>query len=266
MKQRILTAILLCAICIPILIVGGTIFNLFVIAVGVLGLKEMLDIRDTKDKIPLVMKLITFGSFIYLVVNMSAKNDFVYLLDYRNIALIMLLLLIPIIIYHDNHVYNINDALFLVGTVFFLGISFNLLIMLREYNLMNVIYLFVISIVTDTYALIGGKLIGHHKLLENISPKKTWEGLVIGTIFGVLIGAVFYYITINDNVNLLYLIGGTTLLSLIGQFGDLVFSSIKRLYGKKDFSDIMPGHGGILDRLDSFIFVALGYVLLMVIL
>jgi phosphatidate cytidylyltransferase len=56
---------------------------------------------------------------------------------------------------------------------------------------------------------------------------------------------------------------GTTLLSLIGQFGDLAFSSIKRLYNKKDFSNLMPGHGGILDRLDSFIFVSLGYILLM---
>jgi phosphatidate cytidylyltransferase len=262
MKQRTLTALLILIICIPFLIIGGTIFNLFALIIGTFGIKEMLDMRDMKYHTPLVMKLITFVSFIYLVVNMPTSNDFTYLLDYRHVVFILFLLLIPIIIYHDNHVYNINDAMFLIGTVFLLGLSFNLLIMLRNYNLMIVIYLFLITAITDTYALIGGILIGKHKLLESISPKKTWEGLIIGTIFGVLIGSVFYFMTIDDSINIIYLILGTTLLSLIGQMGDLIFSSIKRLYNKKDFSDLMPGHGGILDRLDSFIFVSLGYMLL----
>jgi phosphatidate cytidylyltransferase len=194
---------------------------------------------------------------------MPVSNVSIYLLDYRIIAFTMLLLLMPIIIYHDNHVYNINDALFRVGSVFLLGISVSLLIVLREQNLMRVLYLFIITTMTDTYALIGGMLVGKHKLLESISPKKTWEGLIIGTVFGVLISVVFYYITIDDSINILSLMLGTTLLSLIGQFGDLAFSSIKRLYNKKDFSNLMPGHGGILDRLDSFIFVSLGYILLM---
>lgn len=266
MKQRTMTALAILIICIPILLVGGTFFNLFVLLVGVFGLKEMLDMRDNRFQLPMVVKVIAFVSFIYLVVNMSPAKDFVYLLDYRNIVLVLLLMLIPIIIYHDNRVYNINDALFLVGAVFFLGISFNLLIMLREHNLMTLIYLFIVSTMTDTYALIGGMLIGKHKLLESISPKKTWEGLIVGTALGVLIGSVFYFITIDDSINIIYLILGTTLLSLIGQLGDLVFSSIKRLYNKKDFSNIMPGHGGVLDRLDSIIFISLGYVLLMFVL
>jgi phosphatidate cytidylyltransferase len=263
MKQRIVTAIILLAIFIPLLILGGTMFNLLVLLMGIYGLKEMIDIRNAKYPLPLVMKLITFAAFIYFVVNIPISSDFEYLLDYRVIAFIMFVLLFPIIIYHDNRVYNINDALFLIGTIFFLGVSFNLLIMLRAQSLVNVIYLFIITTITDTYAFIGGNLVGKHKLLESISPKKTWEGLIFGTLFGVLIGSVFYYITIDDSINIIYLVLCTMLLSLIGQFGDLVFSSIKRLYNKKDFSNLMPGHGGILDRLDSFIFVALGYVLLM---
>ncbi|MDD2469367.1 MAG: phosphatidate cytidylyltransferase [Bacilli bacterium] len=266
MKQRIITALVLLLICIPILIIGGTAFTLFTVMVGILGLKEIIDIRDHKYSLPLVMKLITFGTFVYLVVNMSPTDDFVYLLDYRSIALVIFLLLFPIIIYHDNRVYNMDDALFLIGAVFFLGISFNLLIMLREHSFIHIIYLFIITTMTDTYALIGGMLVGKHKLLESISPKKTWEGLIIGTVFGVLISSVFYYIAIDDSVNIVYLVLGTTLLSLIGQFGDLVFSSMKRLYNKKDFSNLMPGHGGVLDRLDSIIFASLGYLLLMFVL
>lgn len=263
MKQRILTALVLLAVFIPVLLMGGIIFNLFVLIAGIIGLKEMLSIKDNKDQLPLNMKTITFGAFIYLVTNMSTSNDFVFLLDYRSIALIIILFLLPIIIYNDNNVYNINNALFLIGLIFFLGISFNLLIMLREENLMIVIYLFLITVITDTFAFVGGRLIGKHRLLESISPKKTWEGLIVGTFMGVLVSSVFYFITINDSINVFYIIFGTTVLSLLGQFGDLVFSSIKRLYNKKDFSNLMPGHGGVLDRLDSFIFVILGYVLFM---
>jgi phosphatidate cytidylyltransferase len=226
----------------------------------------MIDVRDHKNQLPIVPKIIAFGTLTYLVVNVYPSTGAIYLLDYRTISLVMLLLLLPIIVYHDNRVYNINDALFLIGSVFLLGIAFNLLIMLRSESLMYVIYLFIITIMTDTWALIAGKLVGKHKLLESISPKKTWEGLIAGTIFGVLFGTVFYYITIDNNISVLNLILGTTLLSLIGQLGDLVFSSIKRLYNKKDFSNLMPGHGGILDRLDSFIFVSLGYLLIMFIL
>ncbi len=262
MKQRTITALLILLICIPILVIGGTLFNLFVVLISILGLKEMIDVRDHKSQLPIVPKLIALGTITYLVVNISPNMGAIYLLDYRTIAFVMLLLLLPIIVYHDSRVYNINDAFFLIGSVFLLGISLNLLIMLRTENVMIVIYLFVITVMTDTWALIAGKLVGKYKLLESISPKKTWEGLISGTIFGVLFGAVFYYITIDNNINVLTLILGTTLLSLIGQLGDLVLSSIKRLYNKKDFSNLMPGHGGILDRLDSFIFVALGYLFL----
>ncbi|MDD2203145.1 MAG: phosphatidate cytidylyltransferase [Bacilli bacterium] len=262
MKQRTITALLILLICIPILVIGGTLFNLFVVLISILGLKEMIDVRDHKSQLPIVPKLIALGTITYLVVNISPNMGAIYLLDYRTIAFVMLLLLLPIIVYHDSRVYNITDAFFLIGSVFLLGISLNLLIMLRTENVMIVIYLFVITVMTDTWALIAGKLVGKYKLLESISPKKTWEGLIAGTIFGVLFGAVFYYITIDNNINVLTLILGTTLLSLIGQLGDLVFSSIKRLYNKKDFSNLMPGHGGILDRLDSFLFVALGYLFL----
>ena len=103
-------------------------------------------------------------------------------------------------------------------------------------------------------------LLGSHKLLESVSPKKTWEGMIGGTIFGVLISSTFYHVVVDPNLPIYVLLIITTFLSIIGQFGDLVFSAIKRYYNKKDFSNIMPGHGGVLDRLDSIIFVILGFM------
>ncbi|MDD2489795.1 MAG: phosphatidate cytidylyltransferase [Bacilli bacterium] len=266
MKNRLISAFIGLGIFIPVTLIGGTLFNVFILAIALIGLHELLEMRPKRKQLPSFMKLITYLVYAYLVINISESNDFVYLLDYRSISLIIFIFLLPIIIYHDNKVYNINDGLFLIGVTFFLGISFNLFITLRAYSMMHVFYLFLITAMTDTYAYVSGCLIGKHKLLEVISPKKTWEGLIIGTIFGVLIASVFYYIAIDDTISVLILILCTTLLSLIGQLGDLVFSSIKRLYRKKDFSKIMPGHGGVLDRLDSIIFVALGYVLLMFVL
>ena len=118
----------------------------------------------------------------------------------------------------------------------------------------------IITIITDSYALFVGSLIGKNKLLKEVSPNKTWEGMLSGTLFGTLLASVFYITVVNNHANIALIVALTLFLSIIGQFGDLVFSAIKRYFGIKDFSNIMPGHGGILDRLDSIIFVMLGFI------
>ena len=86
--------------------------------------------------------------------------------------------------------------------------------------------------------------------------EKTIEGSLIGTIMATIIGSCFYNIMVND-IDLLAIIFISLLLSIVSQIGDLFFSSIKRYFDKKDYSNLIPGHGGILDRLDSVIFVTL---------
>ena len=105
--------------------------------------------------------------------------------------------------------------------------------------------------------------IGKHKLAPDISPKKTIEGAVGGTIMGTIVATLFYVTVISKSVPLVFVILITALLTGVGQIGDLAFSAIKRYYGQKDFSELIPGHGGILDRFDSLVFVVLAFVLVL---
>ena len=122
------------------------------------------------------------------------------------------------------------------------------------------IFIFIIAFATDTYAYIGGMLIGKHKF-TSISPKKTVEGSVFGIIMGTFIGSVYYY-TFIGGISTSIIILMCLLLTILSEVGDLVFSSIKRYFNVKDYSNIIPGHGGILDRFDSVIFVSLGLLVL----
>ena len=179
------------------------------------------------------------------------------------ITILFLLFFISVIFIEEKEKYNLSDALYVIGSIIFISISFIAFNMIREKSIFYFIYIILIATMTDTFALFGGTLFGKHKLCPKISPNKTIEGSVIGTIFGVFISVLFIVFTCNLNINIFVLILITLLLSIMGQFGDLFFSSIKRSFNIKDFSNLIPGHGGILDRLDSLIFISLTYILFM---
>jgi phosphatidate cytidylyltransferase len=259
MKTRLISAFIAFSIFIPIVLMGGSIFTFAIYVLLLLGLKEFINIKETKKKMPEFAKFISFIIVTLLFFN-NNDNILVLSLDLRFVSLLFLSVILPVIFFHDNEKYSINDAFYLMGGLLFLSISFNLLIAMRNQGLLLFVYLFLITSITDTYAFITGLLIGKTKLLESISPNKTVEGLIGGSVFGTIVAATFYITVIDPNVNIIGIYFVTLFLTIVGQLGDLSFSAIKRYYGKKDFSNIMPGHGGILDRLDSLIFVMLGYL------
>lgn len=261
MQTRILSAAVMIAIFVPVLLIGGGVFAFFVALLAVLGLYELLHMREVKKEFPIMMKVFAYLMVLFFCLNNMNSIDFVANIDYKVMTFIIFLFLIPMVLINDNKKYNINDALFLVGSTLFIGMSFNLLMIVRNNSLEHIIYLFLITIMTDTFAYFTGLLIGKHKLIEKISPKKTVEGLIGGTLMATIVASTYYHVAINSSLSLSILILITIALSLFGQFGDLVFSAIKRYYNQKDFSNLIPGHGGILDRLDSIIFVVLAFVL-----
>ena len=161
--------------------------------------------------------------------------------------------------------YGIEDIFYLFGSIVFLSAAFNLFIVIREKGLMLTIYLFLITTMTDTFAYIIGSKKGKKKLLPDVSPNKSVEGFIGGLVVGTAVASLFYYFCVA-RANILLVVFVTMILSIVGQCGDLVFSQIKRYFGIKDYSNLMPGHGGVLDRLDSMIFVLFGYIIISVIL
>lgn len=135
-----------------------------------------------------------------------------------------------------------------------------LLLISYEYKLANTIYfyafvlaIFVFIWVNDTFAFLTGITMGKHKLLERISPKKTIEGFVGGIFFTMLAGVGFSFL--YTEYNIFFWIGFALIVSIFATLGDLFESLIKRTYKVKDSGHLIPGHGGILDRIDSLLIV-----------
>lgn len=258
MKKRVVSAFLMILIFALCIIISSKIFAILMLICGNLCLKELIDIKYKNKYIDFV-KFVCYLSISILILNgVFFKFNTLFTLIFPILSIIT-----PIIFYNDNKKYNMEDSLYLIGITFFLGIAFNIIVYLREIDIALCLYIFLVACLTDTYAYIGGSLIGKHKLTE-ISPKKTIEGSILGSFMGTILASI-YYLTVIDANNIFKVLLMTFILTVLSEFGDLVFSSIKRHFKIKDYSNIIPGHGGMLDRFDSIIYVALSYVLVLTI-
>ncbi len=266
MKKRILSAAILIAIFVPLIVIGGLPFKIGVGIVSVLAFKEAIDLKKKEKDLPSIIKVLGMISLLILI--FASKNDYLLNLglSFRTIGCLLILLLGPTIFYGGNDKYTTRDAFYLIGWILLLGVFFNILIVLVDYNVLLLVFLLLITVLNDTFALIFGKLIGKHKLIVNVSPGKTWEGSLCGVALGTFVAVMFYLNFISSNVNVIKLCIFVAILSIIGQIGDLVFSKIKREAKIKDFSKLIPGHGGVLDRLDSLIFVVIAFLIMFTIL
>lgn len=258
MKKRVVSAFLMILIFALCIIISSKIFAILMLICGNLCLKELIDIKYKNKYIDFV-KFVCYLSISILILNgVFFKFNTLFTLIFPILSIIT-----PIIFYNDNKKYNMEDSLYLIGITFFLGIAFNIIVYLREIDIALCLYIFLVACLTDTYAYIGGSLIGRHKLTE-ISPKKTIEGSILGSFMGTILASI-YYLTVIDANNIFKVLLMTFILTVLSEFGDLVFSSIKRHFKIKDYSNTIPGHGGMLDRFDSIIYVALSYVLVLTI-
>lgn len=249
MKERIITALCLMAVVIPAVIFGGIFYKIVIGIVMGISVYEMLHICS-RPKINIYMYVITAIFFIagYLL-------DKTSLLLSSYILFIYLAVVCACMIFDDT--LNIERAayIFTAGTLICGGIH-ALLVLRIEYGWEYLLLLALATYGSDTGAYFAGMMFGKHKLIPRLSPKKTIEGSIGGIILGSAMGIGFAEIMgiLNQQWTM---IAAIIIMTMTSQIGDLIFSAIKRYFEVKDYSRLLPGHGGILDRIDSLTYNAL---------
>lgn len=243
MLKRFLTTLVILALVVPALLFGGILLKALIAFIVIVGGLEILGLGKHDESWPIIIKPIAM-LMVMLILIAPFK------LAIAGIGLCILFFLsIPVFTDH----FDAKDAFLCITYVIFfymIGSSF-----LHIYG-RNPLYIWFIVIATyacDTFAYFTGYFFGKHKLNTRISPKKTIEGAIGGWFFGALLAYAFGYFMV-ESLTLNELLFASILLPITAQYGDLSFSAIKRCYGIKDFSDLLPGHGGLLDRLDSLVF------------
>ncbi|XIF19691.1 MAG: phosphatidate cytidylyltransferase [Acetilactobacillus jinshanensis] len=252
MKKRLITAIIALLIFIPIVIHGGMWLTLLAFILGLIAIAEIL----MMDKRILVSPeaIIAYVAVLILIAPESWYNSLPSFLNQTFLFYVMVMLLLLRMVITRN-LFSFADAGVIALAVLYVGLGFHYFLNARIDGIHTIFYALFIVWSTDTGAYLIGKGFGRHRLAPHISPHKTWEGSFGGSILAMIIGTIWlYYFPIHAyGFSTMFII--TIFLSIVSQFGDLVESAIKRHYGVKDSGKILPGHGGILDRFDSLLFV-----------
>lgn len=242
MKKRFFGAFLALIVCVPPLLIGGIVLKLFLVAAALLACYEFISIRKKRFNVPIYLVVI----FYILYLNLFPWRSSGILLTF---IIVMFLLAI---LFEDISLDDISSTL-LMGVI--LGYAIQCVLVIYQKNsYLLMFYVAIASFATDTGAYFSGILFGKHPLIPRISPKKTIEGSVGGWFMGAVVSfafAMFFnYFNLPRHLFVFYSLA----LPWVAQLGDLSFSVIKRNYGVKDYGSILPGHGGILDRIDSLLF------------
>ncbi len=227
----------------------------FCTAIGIITLCAVFELhRAVTKNIPIT--IIGLISSLLIILGMI----FDYLL-YGIFLVFAIYLILSVILHGKEKVWIIYMLGF--STVIFSCFLSTIAKIRHDFSPYEVLLPFLFAWITDSGAYFAGRTLGKHKLAPHLSPKKTIEGSVGGIIACVLcsllyvwiLDSIFVYSIFNEH-NYLYITAISIIASVISQFGDLALSAIKRDFGIKDYGNILPGHGGILDRFDSTLFAA----------
>lgn len=274
MKTRVITAIAILAVVIPIAIFSHTaVYPIAMAVFAVMAVFEMLRVIGVEKRyaisVPAYLMAVTLP-LLHFFVGMEQKDYilllasviFAYLLYLSGVAVFVNGRIAPKTV-EENRPYTLS--VITVGEVFmtvtYIVVSFTALSLVRYVENGGVIFVlvFVAAWVCDTAAYFVGFLIGKHKLIPAISPKKTVEGAIGGIVFATLAFLLYGFgveLFTDLTANYLVLAISGAILAVISQIGDLIASLIKREHGVKDYSNLLPGHGGIMDRFDSILAVS----------
>ena len=265
MKQRVITAIVLLLVAIPVCIFSGTVaFPIAMAFIAFMGVYEMLGCMGTRNNVLISAPL--YGLAILSPFAVRYFGDF--LRENAHVLILVLLLYVLYLLgvwvfsYEKNQGVDMNPILASTLVCLYIIGATSSIVIVRDlpFGEFYWYFIFIGAWITDTFAYFTGMLLGKHKLIPNVSPKKTVEGSIGGTVFCIAFfigfGAIVNHFS-GAELNLLLIACAGLVSALVSQIGDLSMSVIKRTYGIKDYGKIFPGHGGVLDRFDSILAVAI---------
>ena len=253
---RTITGLLYGLTLIASLVINYYIFYIFFFLVLVLGLKEFYELTEKKDIIP--QKFLGFVMSIGLYVSsyiiyINEKMNYLTL----NLVLALTFLIFVVELFRNKEISFVNIGITILGVIY-VALPLSLLTFLafdtnNQYNYHLTLSLFILVWLSDVGGYLAGINFGKHKLLERISPKKTWEGIAGGLVLCILGSYILSQFFPIMNIYMWLVLGLVVYVSSV--IGDLIESMLKRSANIKDSGNILPGHGGILDRFDSVLFV-----------
>lgn len=265
-KERVISGIVLVVLALAAILPGGPILAVTLGIISVIGFLELTKVCEvgiaSKVNALEIMGIVSIIGYYLLI--FFAKTQ-----TYSMFAIILFMVALMFVYVFAFPKYTAKQVMETYFSLIYAPVMLSFVFMTRE--LENGIYLvwmiFISSWISDTCAYFVGVLFGKHKLAPVLSPKKSIEGSIGGIAGSAIVGALFgYYLDSTLGAGqfmvMLAIVGGVG--SVISQVGDLAASAIKRNYEIKDYGNLIPGHGGIMDRFDSVIFTApMTYFLIM---
>ncbi len=267
MLVRVISAAVMLAIFIPCLFLSHTfLFDAVITLLCIMACFEMLRCIKFNKTWGVAIPSLLLSAFVPLCVR--SINTGVSLSEFILLVFVVFLFLILGIAVFSHGKYKVQDVSTAFVLIFYIIFGFSSILAIRDADNGQYLFLmiFLSAWIPDTGAYFTGVLFGKHKLIPDVSPKKTVEGAIGGLAFGIIAFVVFGIIMQNlydltPNYILLGCMG--LVLAIVSMCGDLIASLVKRQYDLKDYSKLIPGHGGIMDRFDSIIATAsVMYVLL----
>lgn len=262
MKQRIITAVVAFFVLLPVLIFSDTfIFPLGLAVCAVLSVWEMFACVGLKNAWLFTAPMYVLGAAFPFLIRYLPDREL--LAPIAICAAVVWTLYAFTVLIFSHGKYPLEAVFVASFSLFYIFIGFNAILFIHDCEPGGK-YLYYICFlgawITDIFAYFCGRAFGKHKLIPDVSPKKTVEGSIGGTVFCILVMVIFGFVVEKlvpeISANLLIFAVAGVLIAVVSQIGDLSMSVIKRKYGVKDYGFIFPGHGGVLDRFDSVIAVS----------
>ncbi len=252
MKQRIITAVVAAAVFLPIVIYGNLPFVILMYLMATVGLYELLKMHKIGPaSFPAIVAFIILWTMLVPSTYMSVLTE--WNINKMNVFALGVILLLMYTVVSKNR-FTFEHVGFVAISLIYVGMGFYYIAETRNIGLVYVFFVLFTLWATDSGAYFVGRSLGKNKLWPEISPNKTIEGAIGGICSALVVALIFYFFT-NIDLSIVKILIVSIIIAVFGQMGDLVQSAFKRFYGVKDSGTILPGHGGVLDRSDSWIFV-----------